>query len=129
PSRYLQTACPACFGGAKPKLLRSKAHVLVCLDANFTQKCVQGKYDDPKVPHPRSHFLPEEDLKCMESLVEGIRTSNKSGKLELKTLMKGLLPEEVLDECEKSFIAAQEKIAKASSKHFADTGLMGLLCR
>ncbi|KIJ26859.1 hypothetical protein M422DRAFT_82689, partial [Sphaerobolus stellatus SS14] len=34
-----------------------------------------------------------------------------------------------LDECEKSFIAAQKKIAKASSKHFADTGLMGLLCR
>ncbi|KIJ39823.1 hypothetical protein M422DRAFT_79416, partial [Sphaerobolus stellatus SS14] len=30
--------------------------------------------------------------------------------------------------CESSFIAAQTKIAKVSSKHFVDTGIMGLLC-
>ncbi|KIJ28448.1 hypothetical protein M422DRAFT_61921 [Sphaerobolus stellatus SS14] len=35
----------------------------------------------------------------------------------------------VLDACEESFIAAQDKVAKASAKHFADTGLMAMLCR
>jgi hypothetical protein len=35
----------------------------------------------------------------------------------------------VLDECEKSFIAAQEKVVKASKNFYSDTGLMALLCR
>jgi hypothetical protein len=35
----------------------------------------------------------------------------------------------VLDDCEGSFKAADEKREKASSQFFADTGLMGLLCR
>ncbi|KZV91460.1 hypothetical protein EXIGLDRAFT_585054, partial [Exidia glandulosa HHB12029] len=34
-----------------------------------------------------------------------------------------------LDECEESFRAAQEKVAKASVNYYADTGLMALLCR
>lgn len=37
--------------------------------------------------------------------------------------------DDVLDECEQSFIAAQEKVAKASTNYYADTGLMALLCR
>lgn len=37
--------------------------------------------------------------------------------------------DEVLDECENSFKAAQEKVAKASTNYYADTGLMALLCR
>lgn len=39
------------------------------------------------------------------------------------------LPDDVLDECEESFIAAQEKVTKASKNYYADTGLMALLCR
>ncbi|KZV81542.1 hypothetical protein EXIGLDRAFT_583271, partial [Exidia glandulosa HHB12029] len=34
-----------------------------------------------------------------------------------------------LDECGNSFIAAQEKVTKASKNYYADTGLMALLCR
>ncbi|EJD39691.1 hypothetical protein AURDEDRAFT_41585, partial [Auricularia subglabra TFB-10046 SS5] len=34
-----------------------------------------------------------------------------------------------LDECEKSFIAAQEGITKASKNYYSDTGLMAILCR
>ncbi|EJD42054.1 hypothetical protein AURDEDRAFT_45402, partial [Auricularia subglabra TFB-10046 SS5] len=34
-----------------------------------------------------------------------------------------------LDECEQSFIAAQEKVTKASKNYYSDTGLMALLCR
>lgn len=35
----------------------------------------------------------------------------------------------VLDGCEKSFIAADERRQKANTEYFADTGLMALLCR
>ncbi|KDQ05460.1 hypothetical protein BOTBODRAFT_122795, partial [Botryobasidium botryosum FD-172 SS1] len=35
----------------------------------------------------------------------------------------------ILDECERSFLAAQEKVAKASKSFYSDTGLMALLCR
>ncbi|KIJ30413.1 hypothetical protein M422DRAFT_187235 [Sphaerobolus stellatus SS14] len=40
-----------------------------------------------------------------------------------------VLPPEVLDLCKLSFIAAQDKVTKASSKHFGNTGLMAILCR
>ncbi|KIJ48222.1 hypothetical protein M422DRAFT_79175, partial [Sphaerobolus stellatus SS14] len=73
PSAYLQKCCPACFGGFKPKLDHSGSHVLVCLDGNFTQNCLRGKYDDPTLKHPQSHFLPEEDLRKMEEQVENTR--------------------------------------------------------
>jgi len=39
------------------------------------------------------------------------------------------LPDETLDDCEWTFIAAQSHIAKASNAIFADTALMALLCR
>ncbi|KZV94701.1 hypothetical protein EXIGLDRAFT_586684, partial [Exidia glandulosa HHB12029] len=35
----------------------------------------------------------------------------------------------ILDECENSFIAAQEKMTKATTAYYADTGVMALLCR
>ena len=39
------------------------------------------------------------------------------------------MPAAVLDECHKSFKAADERQQKASTKFFADTGLMAMLCR
>lgn len=39
------------------------------------------------------------------------------------------LGDDILDECESSFLAAQEKVTKASKNYYADTGLMALLCR
>lgn len=39
------------------------------------------------------------------------------------------IPASVLDGCGESFVAADEKREKASTRFFADTGLMALLCR
>ena len=39
------------------------------------------------------------------------------------------VPKSVLDGCNESFIAADEKRVKASTQFFEDTGLMALLCR
>lgn len=39
------------------------------------------------------------------------------------------VPSSVLNECNESFVAADEKRQKASTQYFADTGIMALLCR
>jgi hypothetical protein len=39
------------------------------------------------------------------------------------------VPNSVLDECERTFIAAQETVVKTSTNSYADTGMMALLCR
>ena len=39
------------------------------------------------------------------------------------------VPVSVLNACNESFIAADEKREKASTQYFADTGLMAMLCR
>ncbi|KAF9456434.1 hypothetical protein BDZ94DRAFT_1302530 [Collybia nuda] len=55
----------------------------------------------------------------MEDLVESIRPSKPTNKV----------PISVLNGCEESFDAANEKKIKASTQFFSDTGLMALLCR
>ncbi|KIJ37663.1 hypothetical protein M422DRAFT_177688 [Sphaerobolus stellatus SS14] len=129
PSAYLRRMCPACFATlSSSREGPSGSHVLVCIDANFTQKCLKPKYNDPMLIHPNTHFVPEDDVNHMEFEVEEARGSKRSQGL-LRELMQGLLPDSILDDCEESFIAAQEATAKASGKFFIDTGLMALVCR
>ena len=42
---------------------------------------------------------------------------------------KGTVPQEALDECQKSYVAADEKKEKTHGEKFDDTGLMALVCR
>jgi hypothetical protein len=145
PSIYLQQTCPACFGGAAQTLKTSRyvslcistntlsnefdsAHVIVCLDANFTQKCRKKKYDDPACPHPQTHFLSDNEVAEMETYVDMLR-SNPSLTNAEKANRDKILSDEILDECEKSFTAATETAMKSSKGIHADTGLMALLCR
>lgn len=78
-------------------------------------------------------------MQVMNEYVESIRPAagSKKNKKEKKEtlaesddLEQGMqVPPSVLDGCNESFIAADERRIKASSQFFADTGLMGLLCR
>ncbi|KZV79928.1 hypothetical protein EXIGLDRAFT_573267, partial [Exidia glandulosa HHB12029] len=106
PAEYLRERCPLCFGGPRPTLTLSGSHVIVCLDANFSQKRRRSNYTDPPLQYEISRFLDPCD-------------KGTSAKLH----------DDVLDECEKSFIAAQEKVTKASKNYYSDTGLMAILCR
>jgi hypothetical protein len=99
----------------------------VCIDANFTQKCLRGKYDDPQLCHPRTHFLDQAEVLDMEAMVEELRQNPRP--LQPVKSNTPMLPDEVLDECEQSFVAASENIAKATTTLYADTGLMAMLCR
>ena len=141
PSIYLQKRCPVCFSGGKPELQTSqcvviflsmryqltyhnRAQVVVCLDANFAQRRRHSRHPDPIDRHPDTHFLSEQDVSMMKQLVDHARP------LESRTTSgRPQLPDETLDDCERTFVAAQGHIAKTSNAIFADTALMALLCR
>jgi len=123
----------------------------VCLDACFTQKRrkSQGNSWAPPRHHPETVFIPVDEVLRMEETVESIRPSRPSkahqgsavasdartqtataASAEEVDYEPGLkVPTSVLNECSKSFIAADASRIKASTLFFSDTGLMALLCR
>ncbi|KAF6747086.1 hypothetical protein DFP72DRAFT_992656 [Ephemerocybe angulata] len=140
---YLRECCACCFGGDLTGEEDFDPHkdapvVVVCLDANFTQKRrnpVRGKLNDAPLTHPRSASLSMAELRAAERYVEDARPSRptaapkKSSSAPDKVEDGMKVPKSVLDGCLDSFTAADEKRTKASTKYFADTGLMALLCR
>lgn len=135
-SEYLRTRCPLCFGSEYTHQRAGIPDVIVCLDACFTQKRRKGKAGtrDPPRAHPDTVFVPEEEVKTMEGIVERTRRGGGRGvplSSEADDIVEGdlKLPNSVLDGCNDSFTAADERRQKASTQFFADTGLMAMLCR
>ncbi|KAJ6564318.1 hypothetical protein B0H19DRAFT_1258773 [Mycena capillaripes] len=91
---------------------------LVCLNACFTHRKKASVPDPPKT-HPHTHFVPEEQSEQMENYVDAVRGTDKPKPKKVS----------VLNSCEVSFTAADEKRAKTSTKGYDDTALMALLCR
>ena len=114
--------------------------MIVSCDANFTQKRRKGQstsYDNPRT-HPDTVFIAPEKVRATEKYVDEIRASSGRGRGRSNreqgdgedAFEDGMaVPNSVLDGCQESFAAADEKREKASTKFFKDTGLMGLLCR
>lgn len=158
PSEYLRSRCPLCFGGndwrntpkdsppmcvmdfttLPPWLTISRPDIIVCIDACFTQKRSTNPrgaagYDPPNPT--TSFFLPMDDVKMMEDFVERRRRERRPGRAsraepDNDCYEEGMrIPVSVLNGCGDSFIAADEKREKASTRFFTDTGLMALLCR
>lgn len=63
----------------------------------------------------------------MEVEVEAARTGTKRQAAK-DTGISTDIPDEVSDDCQKTFVAAQN-ISKTSNKIFADTAIMALVCR
>ncbi|KAF7368005.1 hypothetical protein MSAN_00866300 [Mycena sanguinolenta] len=122
PSDYLLSRCPACFGG---------------LEHDPSQKVDIDKGGrDPPRTHPGTHFVPEETAEKMDEHVDGVRPAKNSQAKQARVEDEAdgfegdmKVPRSVLDECESSFKAADEKREKASTQFFDDTGIMALLCR
>ncbi|EIW84546.1 hypothetical protein CONPUDRAFT_51057, partial [Coniophora puteana RWD-64-598 SS2] len=141
PSVYLRERCPLCFGGndwKRGRGMNTSADVIVCIDACFTQKRtnVHRKGDDRDPPNPcQSVFLSEDRVHDAERLVEKKRQrrapKRRAEAAEQEDVVEeGMrIPASVLDGCNDSFVAADEKRQKASTKFFSDTGLMALMCR
>lgn len=111
---------------------------IACVDACFNHKRRRNSHDpaDPasESPHPAT-FIPEAEVKAMEDDVEGRRSSRSNCKKSHDNPQEDgyegplKVPTSVLNGCHESFTAADEKRRKASTKYFADTGLMAMLCR
>ncbi|KIJ08167.1 hypothetical protein PAXINDRAFT_23506, partial [Paxillus involutus ATCC 200175] len=138
PSEYLRVQCPLCFGGNDWRRTLRSVDVIVCIDACFTQKRSRNARDDvtQDPPNPtQTNFISEFDVKAMEAHVEACRNANGTRKRSRVLAADGdgyengmKIPISVLDACGDSFIAANEKREKASTRYFADTGLMAMLC-
>ncbi|KAH6886085.1 hypothetical protein BKA70DRAFT_1123273 [Coprinopsis sp. MPI-PUGE-AT-0042] len=115
----------------------TRTDVIVALDANFQQKRRQpgrGVQREPPFTHPNTCFLSDEEVKLAKDHVEKCRpnvpSNNKSSTDKQDEKEPGMkVPNSVLSGCHDSFTAADEKCHKASTTHFADTGLMALQCR
>ncbi|KAK6974115.1 hypothetical protein R3P38DRAFT_3335893 [Favolaschia claudopus] len=136
PSEYLRAICPACFGG-KWENAAMVLKALVNGDACFTHSRNKGNGTiDPARHHPSTIFVSTDVTDTMDAYVESIRPSRHAaaddeGEPEDDHFEDPRLPvpKSVLDECESSFVAADERRIKSSTKFFDDTGLMALTCR
>ncbi|KAJ7770390.1 hypothetical protein B0H14DRAFT_3509277 [Mycena olivaceomarginata] len=139
PSEYLRHRCPACFSNLKHDASEI-ADVHVCIDTCFTQKKKKSPRDPPK-NHPDTHFIPEEQVVRTEAYVDGVRNvphnsartrKRRAGVQAVEEEEDGyeherlLLPRSILDRCEASFKAANEKRQKASTEFFENIALMAL---
>ena len=93
----------------------------VAIDATFSQRHNLAAGDSPWFYEPK-YFLPKEQVDRMGERI--IAARNKGPRP-----YKSGVPESALDECEKSYEAANEKKDKSSSTKFDNTGLMALVCR
>ncbi|KAF7343966.1 CxC2 domain-containing protein [Mycena venus] len=117
--------------------------IMVCLDTCFTRK-KKKSLRDPQRTHPDTHFVPEHTAAQTEDYVDCTcdtkeKKKNKDKRLKRATVQEveeeedGYkferlpLPRSVIDGCEASFKAADEKQEKASTEFFEDTVLMSLV--
>ena len=101
-------------------------------------RCKNAGGADASVQLPQSIFLSSWAVQEAEAHVEECRGRRPSQqKADVVQALRahdsvesGLqVPASVLDECEKSFSAANENQSKAASNIFSDTGLMALICQ
>ncbi|KIK75007.1 hypothetical protein PAXRUDRAFT_174090, partial [Paxillus rubicundulus Ve08.2h10] len=140
PSDYLHSCCPLCFGDEDLREpCNNEPDCIVCLDTCFTQKHTHnprnGAAQDPPSPTD-TVFVAAHNVQVMEAFVEAKRQSRSkkrkgwSPKDALDGYEEGMrVPMSILNGCGELFLAANEKRQKASTHFFADTRLMGFLCR
>ena len=112
-------------------------HAIACIDACFQHvRCKNAGGADANIQLPQSISLSSRAIQEAEAHVEECRggrpTQQKADVQALRakdSVESGLqLPTSVLDECEKSFLAANENQNKAASNVFSDMGLMVIIC-
>lgn len=116
--------------------LCSSLSSIVCLDACFMQKNNKQNYWDHPREHPKSVFVPEEEMETWQNFVKTVcpPCSSKIQRTQASTdeedCFEGTMkvPKSVLDGCEDSFMAADGTHEKASTQFFSSTALMGLMC-
>ncbi|KAJ7899941.1 hypothetical protein B0H13DRAFT_2336707 [Mycena leptocephala] len=139
PQRVPPAAMSACFGNLQHDASEI-VDVMVSIDTCFMQKKKKSPKDPPKY-HPDTHLFRGPGHEN-GGLLDSVRNTSDKNETRRKRQARDveeeedgynhkdlLLPRSVLDGCEASFKAADEKREKASTEFFEDTRLMALLCR
>jgi hypothetical protein len=148
PSAYLRARCPLCFGGdtylcetgkyvPAPDLdfcihsdIAIRPDIQISGDACFTQSREHDRngVHDPPIGDsiPRTLCVTREECDAMKRYVEGMRNKKKP-RVDHEEGVS--VPNEILDLCEESFNAADERRVKSSKKRFDDTGIGAAVCR
>ena len=93
----------------------------VAIDATFSQHHNVAAGESPWFYEPK-YFVPKGVVDAMGARIIAARSRPPRS-------YKSQVPESALDECEKSYEAADEKKEKTHGTKFDDTGLMALVCR
>ncbi|KAJ7154030.1 hypothetical protein C8R43DRAFT_1126688 [Mycena crocata] len=143
PSEYLRKRCPLCFGGATPDPTVPLVRRYLRLRRRMLHSEANKAAPDPPKMHPGTHFVSEDLSAKMEAYVDGVRGGKPVGAKGRKRARVDVeegdeddeedgyehadlkLPKSVLDECEASFQAADEKREKASTQFYDDTRING----
>ena len=100
---------------------RDGGDVHVAIDATFSQRHNLAAGDSPWFHEPK-YFI-------SKNAVDAVGTRIEDARKKKPRPHTSEVPQDALDECEKSFEAADEQKAKTHGVKFDDTGLMALVCR
>ncbi|KAH7905288.1 hypothetical protein BJ138DRAFT_1017919 [Hygrophoropsis aurantiaca] len=119
----LQQRCPACFGHSLwgRKLVQGGDVVHVASDGNFHHRHRRSAGDSPPFYDP-VYVLPKHQVDAVGSRIERLRKRPPRA-------YKSPIPDEALDQCERTYEAVDGKKQKAAMDSFDDTGVMALICR
>ncbi|KZT28316.1 hypothetical protein NEOLEDRAFT_1058906, partial [Neolentinus lepideus HHB14362 ss-1] len=119
----LRDRCPACFGEILyGRSFGTGSDLHVAIDLNFHQRHRRTAGDSPKF-YAAEYFISKEDV---DAVGERILKARKKGP---RSDYRAKVPDIAVDECEKSFEAADEAKQKTHEGRFDDTGLVALICR
>ncbi|KAJ7659715.1 hypothetical protein DFH06DRAFT_936867, partial [Mycena polygramma] len=115
--------CPSCFNLEEwgRRLSNSEGDIHVGIDGNSTHKHNADGGDGPTGHNPR-FFLPRAEVDGEGERIALLR-------LGPKTIYEPDIPDDVVDQCARSYTAANEKLGKAVSAKFDETGIFHLSCR
>ncbi|KAH7905205.1 hypothetical protein BJ138DRAFT_975864, partial [Hygrophoropsis aurantiaca] len=118
----LQQRCPACFGGSFwGRSWADGGDVHCASDGNFHHRHRRSAGDCPSFYDP-VYILPKHQVDAVGARIEKLR------KVPPRKF-KRVVPDEALDQCERTYEAADGKKQKAAMESFDDTGFMALICR
>jgi len=121
-SRLLQQRCPACFAGnVFGRSFKEGGDIHVALDGNFHHRHLRNAGDSPHFFHPQ-YILPKRLVDDVGMHIQSLRGSRPKPH-------HSCVPDEAIDDCQRTYEAADGRKQKTSLEHFDDSGIMALVCR
>jgi hypothetical protein len=100
---------------------------IVCLDANFQQKHFSHVKEEPSFLEKGDEHGWVGDNEVEESRLE-VEQARATPTASARSRLSSTIPSKVLDECEESYKAAQEKMRAVNDDAFDSKGVMALVC-